>query len=119
MASLLDLRLWLLVLLVSAIATVTALAYYYLGRQGTEAVLSHFPSLEQERWERVQVSYKKHGSSLLFFSFIPVLGMLLEAAAGAVGLGLSVYVLWVFLGRVLRNWLLVLVADQALRIFLH
>lgn len=118
MALLLDLKLWLLVLLVSAVATVTALAYYYLGREGTEAVLSRFPSLEQERWERVQASYKKHGSGFLFFSFIPVLGMLLETAAGAVGLGLSVYVLWVFLGRLLRNWLLVLVTDLALRFVL-
>jgi membrane protein YqaA with SNARE-associated domain len=118
LALLLDLKLWLLVLLVSAVGTVTALAYYYLGREGTEAVFSHFPSLEQERWERVQARYKKHGSGLLFFSFIPVLGMLLETAAGAVGIGLSVYVSWVLLGRVLRNWLLVLVADQTLRIFL-
>jgi membrane protein YqaA with SNARE-associated domain len=118
LALLADLRLWLLVLLVSAVATVTALAYYYLGRKGTEAVFSRFPNFEQERWERVQASYKKHGSGFLFFSFIPVLGMLLETAAGAVGLGLSVYVLWVFLGRVLRNWLLVLVTDQTLRILL-
>lgn len=118
MALLLDLKLWLLVLLVSAVATVAALAYYYLGREGTDAVFSRFPSLGRERWERVQASYKKHGSGLLFFSFIPVLGMLFEIAAGAVGIGLAVYVLWVFLGRILRNWLLVLLFDQTLRLFL-
>lgn len=118
MALLLDLGLWLLVLLVSGVATVTALAYYYLGREGTEAVFSRFPSLEQERWERVQAGYKKHGSGLLFFSFIPVLGMLFETAAGAVGIGPAVYVLWVFLGRVVRNWLLVLLFDQTLHLFL-
>ena len=118
MVLLLNIKLWLLVLLVSAVATAATLAYYYVGREGTEAAFSRFPSLKQEQWERVEASYRRHGSGLLFFSFIPVLGMLFETAAGAVGIGLAVYLLWVFLGRLLRNWLLVLLFDQSLRFFL-
>jgi len=84
---LLDLNIWLLVILANIVGSVLTLTYYYLGQQGIEAVLARFPQIEEERWERVQQSYRQRGVGLLFFSFIPMLGLLLETAAGAAGIG--------------------------------
>ena len=116
MDSFLDLRVWLLVVAASRLGTAVTLTYYMLGSKGTEAVLLRFPQIGPERWERTKALHERHGSALLFFSFIPVLGMLLATAAGAVGIGMLTYVVWVFLGRMTRNWLLVLL-GQALCLF--
>jgi membrane protein DedA with SNARE-associated domain len=110
-----DLRIWLLILLASGLGTVAALTYYYAGLKGTEAVVERFPSVKPERWERVDLLYERHGSGLLFFSFIPLLGILLETGAGVSGIRLPTYVIWVFLGRIVRNILLVLLVSQGLR----
>ena len=112
---LLDLRMWLLVLLVSGMATAATLSYYYLGKQGSDVVLDHLPRFDRKNLERVDALYGRHGSILLFLSFVPLLGMLLEAAAGTFGIGLPAYILWVFLGRIVRNWSVLLLFDQGLR----
>ncbi len=117
MDSLLDLRLWLLVVVASAFGTAVTLAYYKVGSKGTEAVLLRFPQIGSERWERTQTLYERHGSALLFVSFVPVVGMVLETAAGAVGVRMLSFIVWVFLGRMTRNWLLVLLVGQALYLF--
>jgi len=111
---LLDLNTWLLVILASIVGSVLTLTYYYLGQQGIEAVLARFPQIEEERWERVQQSYRQHGVGLLFFSFIPMLGLLLETAAGAAGIGVFPFLVWVLLGRLVRNWSVLLLLDQTL-----
>jgi membrane protein YqaA with SNARE-associated domain len=61
--------------------------------------------------------YTKYGAGLLFFSFVPGLGLGLEAVAGAAGVRLVVYILWVFLGRLFLYVLLVLVATGGLELF--
>ena len=117
MDSFLDPTLWLLVVAASGLGTAVTLAYYKLGSKGTETVLLRFPQIGPERWERIQAHYERRGSALLFFSFIPVLGMMLETAAGAVGIRMLPYVVWVLLGRMTRNWLLVLLVGGALHLF--
>ena len=112
-----DLRLGLLVVVASGFGTAVTVAYYKVGSKGSEAVLLRFPQIGLERWERTQALYDRHGSVLLFVSFIPVVGMVLETAAGAVGIRMHTYVAWVFLGRMTRNWLLVLLVGQALYLF--
>jgi membrane protein YqaA with SNARE-associated domain len=109
-----NVKVWLLVVGVSAFATVVTLTYYYLGQQGTEAVLKRFPRIKAEQWERVQGLYERFGSALLFFTFVPVIGLLLETAAGAFGIQRFAYLLWVFLGRMTRNWILALVFGHLL-----
>jgi hypothetical protein len=46
-----------------------------------------------------------------------VVGVLLQSAAGALGVGLAVYLVWVLMGRLVRNWLLFLLFEQALGLF--
>jgi membrane protein YqaA with SNARE-associated domain len=113
----LDIRVWLAVLAISALGTVTTLAYYYLGKQGAKAVLERVPQITEERWDRAQHLYQEYGTKLLFMSGLPVVGVLLQSAAGALGVGLAAYVVWVLFGRLVRNWVLLLLFDQALGLF--
>jgi membrane protein YqaA with SNARE-associated domain len=108
---------WLLVLAISALGTVTTLAYYYLGKQGAKAVLDRVPQITEERWDRAENLYQEYGSKLLFLSALPMVGVILQSAAGALGVGLVVYVVWVLIGRLVRNWVLLLLFNQALGLF--
>jgi membrane protein YqaA with SNARE-associated domain len=114
MSLFLDVKIWLLVLLLSILGTVAALSFYYLGKRGTKAVLARFPQLKKERWEKLQDLYQEHGTGLLLLSSIPMVGGLLIAAAGAFGIGVSTFFLWVLASRVVRNWLVLLLFDQTL-----
>ncbi len=114
MSLLLDVKIWLLILLISILGTVAALSFYYLGKRGTKAVLERFPQLKEERWEEVQHLYQEHGTGLLLLSSIPMVGGLLITAAGAFGVGVFTFFLWVLVSRVARNWLVVLLFDQTL-----
>ena len=111
---LLDIRLWGVIVAVSTLGTVTTLAYYYLGRRGARAVQERVPQITEERWDRAEYLYQEHGSKLLFLSALPVVGVLLQSAAGAVGIGLAVYFVWVLIGRLVRKWALLLFFKQAL-----
>ena len=117
MAAFLDIKLWAVVAAVSALGTVTTLAYYYLGREGARTVQERVPQITQEQWDRAEYLYEEHGSKLLFLSALPVVGVLLQSAAGAVGIGLAVYFVWVLTGRLVRNWVLLLFFNQALGLF--
>ena len=118
MSLFLDVTNWLVILLISILGTVAALSFYYLGKRGTEAVLARFPQLKEERWEKVQALYQEHGTGLLLLSSIPMIGGLLIAAAGAFGIGVFTFFLWVLVSRIARNWLIVLLFDQTLRFLL-
>ena len=115
---LVDLRIWGAVALISVLGVGSALIPYYVGKRGMEAVLTRFPRLGEERLKRVKVLYGEHGSGLLFFSFVPMLGVLLTAGAGVVGVQISTFVLWVLVGRILRNTLLLVLVNQGLHILL-
>jgi membrane protein YqaA with SNARE-associated domain len=108
-----EVKVWALVVGLSVVGTVATLAYYYLGKQGYEAVLKRFPEIKQEQWERVHSLYDRYGAILLFLSSIPMIGMLLTTVAGAVGIRVITFFLWVLIGRLARNAVLLLLIDQA------
>lgn len=57
------------------------------------------------------------GSALtLILSGIPVLGVTLLVAAGAFGTERRVFLRWVFVGKVLRYWVLVLIVLSGLQL---
>ena len=110
---------WLAVVGLSTLITAAKLALYYLGREGREVALKRFPRLQDRDWDRVQALYEKHGAGLLFFSFVPIVGLALEVVAGAAGVRLVVFLLWVFLGRLFFYALLMLAAEGGLQLFGH
>jgi membrane protein DedA with SNARE-associated domain len=62
-----------------------------------------------ERWQQIEGLYQKFGAPLLLLSAVPGLGLPLTTGAGAVGIGRAEFVVWVFIGKLVRNWLLVLI----------
>ena len=109
-------RLWLLVLLVSAWGTAGSLIPYYVGQRGTKVVFDHYPKLEGRPWKRLEALYQKWGALALVLSGIPGLGAALLVAAGAVGIGRRIFLFWVFLGKVLRYWVVVFIVLFSLQL---
>ena len=103
-AALLNLRIWILVLLVSGCGTAGCLALYYLGQRGTDTVFDRYPQLEGEPWQRLEAAFQRWGSFTLAISGIPILGTAFLIAAGAFGIRKRAFLIWAFVGRVLRYW---------------
>ena len=113
---LVDLRLWILVLLVSGGGTAASLIPYYVGQRGTETVFAHYPRLEGRPWQRLEAAFGRWGAFTLVLSGIPGLGVALLVAAGALGIRRHTFLGWAFLGKVLRYWVVmfaVLLSLQA------
>lgn len=104
--AILNYRIWILVLTVSAVGTAGGLVPYYVGRRGTEAVLKHYPNLKGQRWDRLEAAFGRWGAPTLIVSGIPALGVALLVAAGAMGIKRGAFLFWVFWGKMLRNWVL-------------
>lgn len=104
--AILNYRLWILVLAVSAGGTAGGLVPYYVGQQGTEAVVEHYPNLKGQRWDSLEAAFRRWGAPALILSGIPILGTALMVAAGAVDIKRRAFLFWVFWGKVLRNWVL-------------
>ena len=116
MALLLDPKLWLLILLISVLGTIPLLTCYAVGRRGTRAVMERFPQITEDRWERAHKLYSQHGTGLVLFTAVPMLGIVLSAAAGAFGIRPFSFGAWVLVGRITRNWLTLLLFDQTMQI---
>ncbi|HSR29099.1 MAG TPA: VTT domain-containing protein [Anaerolineae bacterium] len=101
---------WLLVILLSALGVIGNLTLFELGKQGLEAVVSRFPRIEPARWKRAGELFETRGSWILLLSFLPGLGLLLSTAAGAFGVRLYQFLLWVMVAKMVRNWLLLIIA---------
>jgi membrane protein YqaA with SNARE-associated domain len=113
---LVDLRLWLLVLLVSGGGTAASLVPYYVGQRGTEVVFAHYPRLEGRPWQRLEGAFGRWGALTLAFSGIPGLGVALPIAAGAFSIRRRVFLGWSFLGQVLRYWVVMFVVLYSLQL---
>ena len=107
---------WLVVILLSGLGVVGNLTLYKLGKEGLEAVVSRFPRIDPARWERAGELFETRGSWILLLSCLPGLGLLLSTAAGAVGIRLLAFVLWVGAAKVARNWLLLIVLVHIYRL---
>ncbi len=111
-----DLRLWGVVLVLSVIDTGAALVPYYVGKRGTQAVVTRYPRIRQERLEDIQRLYQEHGKGLLFFCFLPLVGVLLAAGAGIAKIQIAAFIPWVLAGKTVRWAIILVLFDQALRI---
>ena len=113
---LLDPQAWLLVVLFSMLGVIGNLALYKIGNQGEEAVRKRLPRITPEQWDRARELYEERGSWVLLLTALPVAGIILTTAAGAFGVGLAEFVLWVMIGKLVRNWALVVVVVELLRL---
>jgi membrane protein YqaA with SNARE-associated domain len=109
-------RLWILVLLVSIWGTAGSLIPYYVGQRGTKVVFEHYPRLGGRPWQRLEAAFQRWGAFTLILSGIPGLGAALLVAAGAFGVARGVFLLWAFLGKVLRYWVVAFIVLFSLQL---
>lgn len=112
-----DLRLWLLVLLVTAVGLAEKLAIYRAGQGTAEADLSSIPGVNQDRRDKFEEMFRTKGSYILLLASIPGIGAAMAAVAGYVGVTTPTFVLWVTISTLTRNWLLVILSGQLALLF--
>ena len=103
-----DLRFWSLVIAFSALSLIGSVAKYKLGKKGLPVVQKKFPQVGQEQWDRAGTYIDRWGAPVLLLVGIPGLGLALTTMAGAYGVNFYQFLIWAFLGKILRNTLIVL-----------
>ena len=107
---------WRLVILLSLLGVAGNLTLYGLGRQGEEVVVARFPRIEPARWKRAGELFETRGSWILLLSCLPGLGLVLSTAAGAFGIRMRAFLLWVTIAKMARNWLLLIIVVSLYRL---
>ena len=103
-----DLRFWSLVIAFTALSLIGSVTKYQLGKKGLPVVQERFPQVGEERWDKAGTYIDIWGAPALLLVGIPGLGLTLTTMAGAYGVNFNQFLIWVFLGKFLRNILLVL-----------
>ena len=103
-----DLRFWSLIIAFSALSLIGSVAKYKLGKKGLPVVQKKFPQIGQEQWDRAGTYIDRWGAPVLLLVGIPGLGLALTTMAGAYGVNFNQFLIWAFLGKFLRNALIVL-----------
>ena len=116
-ADLTDLRLWLFVLIVSAIGLAEKLAFYRAGQRSAGADLSTIPGINAERRARLETMFQTRGTYILLLASIPGIGAATTAVAGNVGVAIIAFILWVTISNLIRNWLIVILSGQLAILF--
>jgi len=112
-----DWRAWLIIILLALLTQVMSLAKYKAGQAGLEAVIERYPQIPGERWDKLGEYFQRWGSPIVFFSFLPVLALIIPPAAGAYGVKLAPFLIFSFLGKVVRYWILLLIVFGGFQIF--
>ena len=103
-----DLRFWSLIIAFSALSLIGSVTKYKLGQKGMPVVHEKFPQVGQEQWDRAGTYIDRWGAPVLLLVGIPGLGLALTTMAGAYGVNFYQFLIWAFLGKFLRNTLIVL-----------
>lgn len=110
-------RLWLLVLLVSAVGLAEKLAIYRAGQRTAGADLTDMPGITEERRARLDMMFQTRGTYILLLASIPGVGAAMAAVAGNIGVATAAFVLWATISLLVRNWLLVILSGQLSIVF--
>ena len=113
-----DVRLWLIVLIVSAVGLAEKLAIYRAGQRSAEAGLAtSMPGIDGERRAKLETMFETRGTYILLLASIPGIGAAMAAVAGNVGVATATFVLWVAISILIRNWLIVILSGQLVTLF--
>ena len=107
-------QLWLLIVVLSLLGSFARLPNYYGGLRGKETIETLYPKIKPETWERVLDWYRRLGPLPLLIASIPFIGTVLTIAAGMAAINRIYFLIFVFLSKVVRNWLLVLIIARVI-----
>ena len=103
---LLDWRAWAFIVFLSAISLIGSVAKYKLGQAGMPKVKEKLSHISPEKWEQVEGWFQRFGASTLLLASLPGFGTLLPPMAGAFGTKTLTFILVMFIGKFVRNWLI-------------
>ena len=112
----LDWRLWALDITLAGITVIASVAKYKLGQGGYNTLKEHYPQVSSERWDSVNRYFTRWGAPLILISFLPLLTWIILPAAGAFGIRFRSFLIFAFLAKMVRYWILVLLAAGAYQI---
>ena len=107
---------WTIVLVLTLLTLISSVAKYRLGKSGLPTVKERFPRVSDERWERLDRYFQRWGAAFVFFSFLPILALVVPAAAGAYGIRFGPFIFFAFLAKVVRYWILIIILFIAYQI---
>lgn len=105
-----------IVILLALVTQIMSLAKYKIGQAGFEALIDHYPQVPKERWHKLDGYFQRFGSPLVFLSFLPILAIIIPPAAGAFGVKLAPFLIFSFLGKVVRYWIILIIAFGGFQI---
>jgi membrane protein DedA with SNARE-associated domain len=106
-----DLRLWLIVLAVSAFGVADKLVFYYAGQRHGKAALNDIHGFTPERAEKFHQLYARWGSLLLLLASVPVIGSAITVLGGVGGVSRTLFIVLVSISNLVRNWLIVILSG--------
>ena len=112
----LDWRAWSLVLFLTILTLITSVAKYRLGQSGLETLKERYPQISDERWQRVNDYFDRWGSTVVLFSFVPILAWVIPPAAGAYGIKFGPFLIFAFLAKMVRYWILLIIVVGGFQI---
>jgi membrane protein DedA with SNARE-associated domain len=112
-----DLRLWFIVLAVSAFGVADKLVYYYAGKRHGKDALNEIHGFTPERVEKLHRLYARWGKSLLLLASVPVIGSAMTVLGGVGGVARNTFIVLVSISNLVRNWLIVILAGGIAGLF--
>lgn len=91
--------------------TLGAVINYYAGRYGTNAIFYRYIRVDPVKRRHLERRFRKWGSPVLFFAWLPLVGDPLTVVAGGLNLNLYIFLFWVAFGKAFRYALLIMTAG--------
>jgi membrane protein YqaA with SNARE-associated domain len=109
---------WLIILFSTCGSVLGSVTNYYVGKKGTDFVLARYFKVEPESLVRAERFFERWGSITLFFSWVPFIGDPLTLVAGVAHVDFRVFIFWVTIGKLLRQFVILGLASQLLPLLL-
>ncbi|SRR6056297_119007 len=95
--------------------TLGSITNYYVGKLGTNFVLSRYIKVNSGKRQKAEKMYRKLGAPILSLAWVPIIGDPLTVVAGVFNLELRIFIFWVALGKSLRYFVVIKTAETFLK----
>jgi membrane protein DedA with SNARE-associated domain len=116
LADLTSLRLWIIVLILSALGIGEKTAIFYAGEKKGDSILDNLPGLTTGRKEQTKKLSERWGSKTMILASVPFIGTAVTAVAGIGHARRATFFLLVTMSYLIRNWLVIIFSGQVLSI---
>lgn len=111
------LHVWPLIIFSTTGSVLGSVTNYYVGKKGTEFVLGRYFKMGPKMLVRAERFFERWGAVALFFSWVPFIGDPLTLVAGAANVDFRLFLFWVTVGKLLRQFVILGLASQIISYF--